>query len=350
MNQWLNAPIARPDQVTQQYAEHYQTTLTKPCHALGQLESIAIQFAAWQGCNQPMLDKVHISIFAADHGIAEEQVSAFPQSVTAEMVRNFVQGGAAISVLANFLPAKLEIIDVGVKDLPSMSGIISQRVGNATANFCYKNAMTEMELSAAFLAGHAAAERARSSQLFIGGEMGIANTTSATAIACLLLDQAPQQLAGAGTGLDQAGIQHKIAILEQALSRCKIQHQSAQSILLAVGGFEIAALTGAYIRCAQLGIPILVDGFISSVAALLSVSIQKQTKKWMLFAHTSAEYGHKKILSALQANTLLNLDMRLGEGSGAALSYPLLRSACLLHSHMASFAQAGVSEASVPQE
>ena len=341
---WLNQAIAPLNSAAQDKAIAYQDTLTKPRHALGKLETLAIQFATWQGHYQAHLEQMHISVFAADHGIAAEQVSAFPQTVTAEMVHNFVRGGAAISVLANYSSATLEIIDVGVKDFSAPQGVIVQRAGNATANFCKQNAMSAVELEHALTAGYDAAERARNTQLFIGGEMGIANTSSATAIACLLLNQPPQALTGAGTGLDQAGIRHKIAILERAVLRCNsLSNQQPLEILLAVGGFEIAALIGAYLHCAQLGIPILVDGFIASVAALLSIHIQADSRQWMLFSHTSAEYGHQKILDAMQAHPILNLDMRLGEASGAAIAIPIIQQALLLHCQMATFAEAGVS-------
>ncbi len=352
---WLNDSIATLDKQAVSDASDYQKNLTKPQYSLGYLEDIVLQFSAWQGDYKPNLEHIHISVFAADHGIAEEKVSAFPQAVTAEMVKNFVNGGAAISVLARHLRAKLEIIDVGVKNFKPLDGVISQRSGNGTANFLYNNAMSVSQLEQSLQTGYAAAQRAyvATSQIFIGGEMGIANTSSATAIACLLLAQTPQQLTGAGTGLNPVGIQHKISILDQALLRCNdakhnvdkniATQQQALKILVMLGGFEIAALTGAYLRCSQLGIPILVDGFIASVAALLSISIQPKSRDWMLFAHTSAEQGHKHILAAMDAKPILNLAMRLGEASGAAVSIPIIQQALLLHHQMANFAEAGVT-------
>ena len=345
MYNWLYSPVTLPCKNTMQQAENHQNILTKPLGSLGKLESIAIQFAAYQASNKPNLEKIHISIFAADHGIADENVSAFPQAVTAEMVKNFVAGGAAISVLSRHLNANLEIIDVGVKGFPlNFEGVISQRSGDGTANFIKQAAMTAEQLDTALQAGFDAAERAKQADLFIAGEMGIANTSSATAIACRLLDLPPQELAGAGTGLDKQGIQHKISILEQALAYHKAIDDSPLDSLQKLGGFEVAALTGAYIRCAQLGIPILVDGFITSVAALVAVKIQSKVKNWMLFAHTSAEQGHQRILKSLDVDPILNLNMRLGEGSGAAIAVPIIQQALLLHNNMASFADAGVSE------
>jgi len=205
--------------------------------------------------------------------------------------------------------------------------------------------MTESELNSALQAGFDAAERAKQADLFIGGEMGIANTSSATAMACHLLDLSPTELTGAGTGLDQQGIQHKTNILEHALALHK-PNNNPLDCLLNVGGFEIAALTGAYIRCAQIGVPVLVDGFITTAAALLAIKIQADVKNWMLFAHTSAEQGHRLMLEALKVEPLLNLSMRLGEGSGAAVAVPIIQQALLLHNNMATFADAGVSEKS----
>lgn len=345
MHNWLSIPIARLDESTKQQAKEHQKKLTKPLGSLGKLESIAIQFATWQQCNKPQLNNIHISIFAADHGIADEGVSAFPQAVTAEMVKNFAKGGAAISVLVHNIDADFEIIDVGVKNFSTnFHPVISQRASNGTNNFAKQAAMNNAELDIALQAGFDAAERAKKVDLFIGGEMGIANTSSATAIACRLLNMTPQELTGAGTGLDSQGIQHKITVLEQALELHQSNNNHPLDSLLTVGGFEIAALTGAYIRCAQISLPIVVDGFISSVAALLAIKIQPKVQNWMLFSHTSAEQGHKLILNVLHADPILNLGMRLGEGSGAAVAVPIIQQALLLHNNMATFADAGVSE------
>jgi nicotinate-nucleotide--dimethylbenzimidazole phosphoribosyltransferase len=351
-------PVVSLDEVAKHQAEQRQMLLTKPVGSLGVLEGLAVQFAAWQGEQRPMLQRVHISIFAADHGVAEEGVSAFPQIVTAEMVRNFVRGGAAISVLAQYHQAILEIIDVGVKDLPPLASVICARAGNATNNIAKKNAMTEEQLQLALQAGKQAAERAKdqSAQLFIGGEMGIANTTSTTAIVCVLLNTTDgAALTGAGTGLDKEGIQHKSRVVTSILARYnnEIAQQdisgddalnASLKLLCIIGGFEIAAIVASFIRSAQLGIPILVDGFITTAAALVAVKINKNLKQWLLFSHCSAELGHAKILSALGAKPLIDFEMRLGEASGAATVIPLIKQALLLHNNMATFAEAEVSK------
>lgn len=341
----LTDPIPAPNQHYQQLAVKRQQQLTKPAGSLGELEQLAIQLAAMQATETPCVDKVWISIFAADHGIAAAGVSAFPQAVTTEMLKNFVHGGAAISVLAKQHQATLEIIDVGVAGSLKGLKIIHQKVASGTENFLHQAAMTETQLQHALQAGKDAITRAQTnnSQLFIAGEMGIANTTSATAIACYLLGINAQQLTGAGTGLDSSGIQHKAKIIQQALDKHKDQCHTPLSVLQHLGGFEIAALMAAYINAAHQQLPILVDGFICSVAALVATRLNPDIKPWLIFAHHSQEQGHHYILESLAAKPLLNLNMRLGEASGAAMAIPLLRSACALHTQMATFAQAQVS-------
>lgn len=343
---WLTDPIPSPDQHYLQLATSRQQQLTKPAGSLGQLEQLAMQLAAMQATEKPCVDNIWISIFAADHGIAAAGVSAFPQAVTAEMVKNFVQGGAAISVLAKQHQVNLEIIDIGVASSINDLNIIHQKIASGTANFLHQPAMTEAQLQLAFQAGKDAITRAQAnkSQLFIAGEMGIANTTSATAIACRLLDIKAQKMTGAGTGLDSSGIQHKTKVIQQALDKHKDLCDTPLMILLHLGGFEIAALTAAYIHAAQQHIPILVDGFICSVAVLIATRLNPDIKPWLIFAHRSQEQGHQYILESLSAKPLLNLNMRLGEASGAAMAIPLLRSACALHTQMATFSQAQVSQ------
>ncbi|RTZ63404.1 MAG: nicotinate-nucleotide--dimethylbenzimidazole phosphoribosyltransferase [Aquificaceae bacterium] len=347
--EWLKKPVHSIDNVARQDANARQAILTKPAGSLGMLETLAVQFSAWQGTIKPELDRVHISIFAADHGVAEEGVSAFPQVVTGEMVKNFVCGGAAISVLAKENKASLEIIDVGVKSLPELDNVINANVANATQNIAKNDAMDAEQLQRALQVGKDAAERAKEShtQLFIGGEMGIANTTSATAMSCQLLGfLGITEMTGAGTGLDQAGIKHKAEVITSILARYNNtfgKDTNPLTVLRVMGGFEIAALSAAYIRCGQLGIPVLVDGFITTAAALLAIKMNKGVEQWMIFSHCSAESGHTKILAALGVKPLLNLEMRLGEASGAAMVIPVIKHALALHNNMATFAEAEVS-------
>lgn len=344
--QWLDTPAAIPDETARQAALERQAVLTKPQGALGRLEEIAIRLAGLQGTACPELDRVHITVFAADHGIAAEGVSAFPQVVTTEMVKNFSRGGAAICVAAKAIGAGLEVINLGTAhETGPLENVKEYGLGRGTANFSCAAAMTAHQLGCALGAGRHAAERAQlaGTQLFIGGEMGIANTSAATALACVLLNETPAIIAGPGTGLDSAGVAHKVNVIQRALDLHKAHSSSPLEALRRVGGFEIAALAGAYIACAKMGMPVLVDGFISTSAALVATRLCTGVEDWLLYSHASAEPGHARMLDALGAEPLLDLGMRLGEGSGAAVAVPLLRMACALHNDMASFAEAQVS-------
>jgi len=344
MNWYLQASAPVQQDIIEE-ALAYQLTLTKPPGALGALEDVAVKLAGLQGVLKPRLELIYISIFAGDHGIAKQGVSAFPQAVTTEMVKNFATGGAAISVLARQLSAQFEVVNLGtIFEVDAHSQIIDARIAAGTQDFSQTSAMDQSQLQLALSQGQLAAERAHQyqSQLFIGGEMGIGNTSSASALAAARLNLPAHQLVGMGTGISEAQLPLKVKLIDQALAL----HTSSEPLeqLKNLGGFEIAGLVGAYIRCAQLGIPVLVDGFISSVAALMAVAINKSIAPWLLFSHESAEPGHQKVLAALNAKPLLNIGMRLGEGSGAALVVSLLQSALALHGEMATFAQANVSE------
>ncbi|HET7268138.1 MAG TPA: nicotinate-nucleotide--dimethylbenzimidazole phosphoribosyltransferase [Oleiagrimonas sp.] len=347
MSEWWSAPCATPDASIEQAARARQTCLTKPPGSLGRLEDVAVRWAGWQRTSEPTVERVWISIFAGDHGVAEEGVSAFPQAVTGEMLRNFAGGGAAISVLARTLGASLDVVNLGtVNDPGEIPGVRRAIIAPSTANFCRQAALTQAQLQAALRAGADAVAAARSAdaQLFIGGEMGIANTTAASALGSALLGLPPGQLSGAGTGLDSAGIAHKAEVIARALD-IHAGDYDAMEWLRRLGGFELAALAGAFIAAAQAGLPVLVDGFIATSAALVATRIQPASRDWMAFGHRSHEHGHAQVLDALDAEPLLDLGMRLGEGSGAATAVPLLRLACALHNGMATFAEAGVSEA-----
>ncbi len=346
---WLYAPAATPSEHYRQQAQARQQQLTKPPGSLGKLEAIAIQLAALQATDSPRADNIAISVFAADHGIAKENVSAFPQSVTGEMIRNFANGGAAISVLAKQLNASLRICNLGtVSEIERIAGVETHQLAPGTANFSRQMAMTAEQLEQALAIGRQHAEQAKTkgTDMFIGGDMGIANTTSATAIASALLQQAVANLVGTGTGIDQQGLEHKQTIIEQALVLHQLDNRddiNPLDCLQKVGGFEIAALTGAFIGAAQEGIPVLVDGFIASAAALAAIHINPSIKPWLLLGHLSAEAGHRHIVNALGLTPLLQLTMRLGEASGAAAAVPILRLACALHNQMATFADANVA-------
>lgn len=344
---WWHGACAQPDRAASNAAQARQRELTKPTGSLGRLESTAIELAALQGRVLPRVDRVWIAVFAGDHGIAAEGVSAYPQAVTGEMLRNFARGGAAISVLARALGAELEVVDLGtVNDPGELPGVRRVRIAPSTANFLVAPALGEAQLLRALAEGAASVARARAAgaELYLGGEMGIGNTSSAAALACALLRESPENLAGRGSGLDPAGLERKRALLRRALLR-HAQARTPVEILRAFAGFEVAALCGACIAAAQAGLPVLVDGFIATAAALCAVHLNPEVRPWLLFAHCSEELGHARLLQALHAKPLLDLGLRLGEASGAALALPLLRLACELHAGMATFAEAGVSEA-----
>ncbi|WP_396616744.1 nicotinate-nucleotide--dimethylbenzimidazole phosphoribosyltransferase [Lysobacter soli] len=344
---WWSRPCPAPDADAARAALTRQGVLTKPPGSLGRLEDTAVWWAARQGTDRPGVERVWISVFAADHGVAAEGVSAFPQAVTGEMLRNFATGGAAIAVLARHLGARLDVVNLGTVNDPSeLPDVHRAVIAPTTANFCDAPAMTREQLREAMQVGadRVALALDHDADLFIGGEMGIGNTTAATALSCALLGEVPEALAGSGTGLDGAGIARKCGVVRRALAR----HADADGVvdyLQRLGGFEIAALTGAYIAAAQARLPVLVDGFITTAAALTAVRLNEGVRAWLCFSHRSHERGHQRLLDALHAQPLLDLDMRLGEASGAAVAVPLLRVACALHREMATFEQAGVSRA-----
>ncbi len=344
MFDWLHAPAPAPDDQALNAARQRQAELTKPPGSLGQLEQIALRLAALQATDRPQINPIHVSLFAGDHGIAAEGVSAFPQAVTGQMLRNFLDGGAAASVLSRFVGARLEVIDTGVANPIDDPRLLSASAGPGTANFLRQPAMTELQLSQCLETGRQAAVRATQySALFIGGEMGIANTTAATAVACALLNLDASQLTGAGTGLSGDKIRHKQRIIQRALDHHALASDDPLTILKTLGGFEIAALTGAYVRAAQSGLPVLVDGFICTASALAAITINPTIKPWLFFSHCSDEQSHQRLLTALDAHPLLSLKLRLGEASGALAAVPLMQMACQLHNNMATFSQAEIS-------
>ncbi|QOZ46380.1 nicotinate-nucleotide--dimethylbenzimidazole phosphoribosyltransferase [Bradyrhizobium sp. CCBAU 53340] len=323
-----------------------QAQLTKPTGALGRLEQLAIELAGLQATEQPCAARVPIVIFAGDHGIVAQGLSAYPQAVTIAMMANFASGGAAISVLARELGSSLEVVDAGTLAQEEMPGIVTDKPRRGTRDFSIEPALTPAELVFALGAGQRAVARTKATQpdLLIFGEMGIGNTTTSAAIAASLLGISAEEIAGSGTGVDAAGRAHKVRVIEAAIARHGVAGGSPEQILCAVGGLEIAAISGAIIAAAQARIPVLIDGFIVSVAALAAVRLNPSCQKFLLPSHQSAEQGHRLVLRALNVQPLISLDLRLGEGSGAAIALPLVRSACALHNEMATFAQASVPD------
>ena len=320
---------------------HTIDTKTKPLGALGRIEALAEQIALLQGTVAPVMQGCTLTIFAADHGIAESGVSAFPQAVTGQMVLNFLAGGAAANVFARVNGVALQVVDAGVAgEAIAHPALINRRISAGTANFLTGPAMTPAQADQALVLGKAIAAAAAGEALAFG-EMGIANTATASALAHKLTGLALADLVGRGTGLDDAGLAHKRDILTRACARTGAL--TPRQAMAEYGGFEIVMMAGAMIEAAAHRKVVLVDGFIATAAATLALALEPGARAAMVFAHASHEAGHRVLLSHLGAKPLLELDMRLGEGTGALLAWPMLKAAAAMMTDMASFETAGVS-------
>jgi len=322
---------------------------TKPIGALGALETLALQIGLIQNTVKPKLIKPTMLVFAGDHGIVSEGVSPFPQAVTAQMVLNFLAGGAAINVFARQNGFDLWLVDSGVNyDFELATHLIHAKVGMGTRNFLYEPAMSERECEQALTSGIKIAQRAMADEcnVFGFGEMGIGNTSSASCLMSVLCGESLRACVGRGTGLDEIGLANKIDVLQRALDHHQPMKTNPIAVLATFGGFEIAMMTGAMLGAAQGGAVLLIDGFIATSALLVAAKIQPNILQYCVFSHCSDELGHKLMLEHLQAKPLLNLGLRLGEGTGAALAYPIVQAAVNFLNDMASFQSAGISNKS----
>lgn len=315
---------------------------TKPVGALGRIEEVAAQIARLQGSLTPRMERCRLVIFAADHGLTAEGVSAYPAEVTRQMVLNFARGGAAANVFARANGIELGVVNAGVRGGAfGLAGVTDLPLGEGTANCRHAPAMSGATCAEALRLGRGiGAEGGWDAMAF--GEMGIGNTSAATLVAHRLTGLPVADLVGRGTGLDEAGVAHKRDVLVAASARVPGEIGAARA-LAEFGGFEIAMMAGAMLGAAEARRIVLVDGFIASAAALAAVRLEPGARAAMVFAHHSAEAGHGAVLAALGAQPLLHLGMRLGEGTGAALAWPLVRAAAAMLNEMASFADAGVS-------
>ncbi|MGY1489254.1 nicotinate-nucleotide--dimethylbenzimidazole phosphoribosyltransferase [Methylobacillus pratensis] len=319
---------------------------TKPRGALGQLESLALQLGLIQQSLTPILQRPAMLVFAGDHGVVEEGVSPYPKEVTRQMVMNFLAGGAGINVFTRQHGMRIRIVDAGVcHEFSAHPELIRAKVSMGTSNFLKMPAMCPHMCNQALINGYklAQAEADAGTNVMGFGEMGIGNTTSASAIVAVLCNLPVEQCVGRGTGLDDAGVAHKADVINQAMARHQVDNTDPLAVLATFGGFEIAMMVGAMLGAAEQRVALLIDGFIATAALLVASRIAPAILDYCIFAHCSDEAGHKLVLEQLQAKPLLNLGLRLGEGTGAALAYPLVQAAVNFLNEMASFDSANIS-------
>ncbi len=343
----LVAAIPPLNRAAMDAATKRQDQLTKPQGSLGRLEELSIRLAGMTARERPRFEAPAVIVGAGDHGICAEGVSAFPSEVTPQMVANFLAGGAAINVLARQAGARVIVVDFGVAtDLGDTPGMVHAKIAPGTQNFARAMAMTREQAIEAILAGAAvvATEARHSLDLVAVGEMGIGNTTPASALTAALTGQPVAQVTGRGTGISDGALAHKIDVIEQALAFHQADAEDPLGVLAAVGGFEIAGLAGVVLAAAARRIPVVLDGFITGSAALVAARLAPIVTDYIVASHVSVERGHKVILDDLGLVPLFNLDLRLGEGSGAALALPMVRAAAAILDEMATFDEAGVSE------
>jgi len=322
--------------------------LTKPRGSLGRLEELAVRCALVTGKERPRVDDKVLFVFCADHGVSAMGVSAYPREVTAQMVYNFLRGGAAITVLARQLNITVKVVDLGVDaDFdPHTAGLLLRKIGRGTANLAEGPAMSREAAVRAVETGISLAAEAigDGAQLLGVGEMGIGNSTAAAALLSACSGIAPEELAGTGTGVDEATRRKKAEVIHRALAANRPDPADPLGVLAKVGGYEIAGIVGACLAGAAWRVPVVIDGFIATAGAWVACALHPRVKECLIFAHLSAEQGHRRVLAALSVRPLLDLDMRLGEGSGAALAMGLVESAVRLFDEMATFAEAGVTD------
>lgn len=320
--------------------------LTKPLGSLGRLEETAVRYAAITGEVKPNVPRGAVFTFAADHGVAMEGVSAYPSEVTPQMVLNFLRGGAGVNVLARHTGVEVRVVDIGVAyDFGTVPGLIQKKVMRGTRNFRREPAMSREEATQAVQIGiDLATEAARDGIGMIGtGEMGIGNTTPSAAIAAVMTGRSVADVTGRGTGIDEAARLHKIHVIQEALDRHRPDRADALDVLSKVGGLEIAGLAGLILGAAAARVPVILDGFIAGAAALIAVGIQPLCCEYLIASHRSVERGHQVILDHLGLKALLDLDLRLGEGTGACLGMGLVQASIKILTEMATFGEAGVS-------
>jgi nicotinate-nucleotide--dimethylbenzimidazole phosphoribosyltransferase len=339
-------PIPTPDKNSAEQARQRQGQLTKPAGSLGRLEELSIQIASIQGNLKPDVTRKAVVVMAGDHGVALEGVSAYPPEVTPQMVLNFVRGGAAINVLARLAGARVSVVDMGVAfDFPAGSGVIDCKIARGTQNMAKGPAMTRLQAEQAITSGIQIAwqEIDRGLDILATGDMGIGNTTPSSAIAAVFTGESVSHVTGRGTGVDDKGLTAKVAIIEQAIRINQPDRSDPMDVLAKVGGFEIGGLAGLMIGAASRRVAVVVDGFISTAAALLAVELTPDVRPYLIAAHRSVEIGQRAMLEKIGIEPLMDLNLRLGEGTGAVLAFNLVEASVRILNEMATFTDAGVT-------
>ncbi|MBF0454479.1 MAG: nicotinate-nucleotide--dimethylbenzimidazole phosphoribosyltransferase [Magnetococcales bacterium] len=338
---WIKQPILPVSEAAKNQARKRLSKMAKPLGSLGVLEDALIRLAGMQNSPTPSVDIARIVVFAADHGVVEaasyQGASPYSQVSTLQRVKTVLSGRGAVSIMARHLGFEMEVVNAGMAEkIAELPGLINCSAGRGTRNFQVGPAMTEEQLVMALLAGQEAVERASQGgvQIFVGGEIAIGKSISAAAITSALLGISPDTISGPGSGGSPEGMAQKAKIIETALALHLPTIKQPLQALRALGGFEAAALCGAFIACGQRGIPAIVDGFVAATAALVAVSIHPPLREWLLFGHRSAEPGQLSLLRAISGQPILHLDMHLGEGTGATAALSLLRMACVIHKEM----------------
>lgn len=339
------AGIGSLDLEAMQKVQERLDSLTKPPGSLGRLEELAVQLAGITGQSFPVGSRKKVVVMAADHGVVDEGISAYPREVTAQMVANFVRGGAGINVLAKLAGAGVRVVDIGVAGEIDVPGVTRAKVRSGTANFTRERAMSRQEAEKAIAIGISLAEEevAAGVKLLATGEMGIGNTTASSAVMAALTGYPPPAVVGRGTGLDEKGVAHKAAVVEKALALHNPDPKDPVDVLSKVGGLEIGGLAGLVLGAASLRCPVIIDGFISTVAALVAVRLNPQVLNFLIPSHLSQEPGHDLLLEYMELKPYLQMNMRLGEGTGAALAMHLVEASARILKEMATFDEAGVS-------
>jgi nicotinate-nucleotide--dimethylbenzimidazole phosphoribosyltransferase len=339
----LELPLIEDAELTAK-VKHRWDQLTKPPGSLGRLEEVVLRLALIQGSFMPVLGRQGMYVFCGDHGVVEEGVSAYPSEVTAQMVRNFLAGGAAINVLCRWQSIQPVVVDAGVKG-PLQEGVVDCRVAPGTRNFAVTSAMTAAQAEAALQNGMRLAGEARESFDIVGvGDMGIGNTTAASALLCAFGGVSPEDAAGRGAGLDDEGVRRKARVIARALDLHKPGPADPVAALAAVGGLEIAAMAGFLLGAAKARLPVVVDGFIACSAVLVAKAMAPRLNDFVFYSHRSAERAHAKMLEFLGAAPLLDLNLRLGEGTGAVFGMAVLEAALACYREMATFETAMVTQ------